>query len=79
MSTLEKIGYALLALSLLTRWFRIVLAVAAGMLLGWLVDQATSVHSAWVTYALMLIGLLAGAVWHNRSQSLVASSKAGSR
>jgi hypothetical protein len=65
MSTLEKICYALLALAFLTRWFRVVLPVAAGMLAGWLIDELTPVHSAWVTYALMLAGLLLGAIWHD--------------
>jgi glucose uptake protein GlcU len=74
MSTLEKIGYALLALSLLTRWFRIVLPVAFGMLVGWLIDELTPVHSVWVTYFLLLAGLLFGSVWHNRSQPRKGSS-----
>jgi uncharacterized membrane protein YbjE (DUF340 family) len=74
MSTLEKLCYALLALAFLTRWFRIVLPVAIGMLVGWFVDQLTPVRTVWVTYALMLIGLLLGAAWQNRSQSRRDSS-----
>jgi len=74
MSALEKICYALLALVFLTRWFRIVLPAAGGMLVGWLIDEFTAVHSVWVTYALMLTGLLLGATWHNRSQCRISRS-----
>ena len=69
---------SLLVLILLTfslYLWRVAIPVGAAMFLGWLVSLATSLNTAYFSYALMFAGLALGVMWQVRARAAAANSR----
>jgi hypothetical protein len=75
MDGLHTFALIMLALSLATSFWRVVMPLASALLVGWIVSKLTLLNTAWFSYGLMLIGLVLGVAWHVKSRKLDRDKK----
>lgn len=67
MDGLYTFGLVMLALAVTICWWRVCLSFALALLVAWVISKVVSVNTAWLSYALLLGGLVGGVIWHRRS------------
>jgi NADH:ubiquinone oxidoreductase subunit 3 (subunit A) len=64
MDSLYTFGMAMLAVGITFRWWSVVLCCALALLFAWAISKNISGNTAWLSYALLLGGLVGGLIWH---------------
>ena len=74
MDTLYTIAWVMFAVAVTLRWWRICVPVALALLVGWGISRVAE-NSVWLSYALLLAGLVGGAVWHLRAVRVIQTRR----
>lgn len=49
------------------RWWRICIPFAVALLVAWVISKLTAENTAWLSYALLIAGLVVGGGWQIKS------------
>jgi len=61
-----QMGWILLAMTVLIRWWRVVIPVALSQFVAWGMSAVTSIQSVWIWLPLLVIGLVVGVMWQRK-------------
>jgi F0F1-type ATP synthase assembly protein I len=74
MDALYTFAWVMFAVAVTVRWWRICIPVALALLIGWEISKVVE-DTVWLTYALLLAGLIGGVVWHLRAVHVIQTRR----